>query len=164
VALFALQLAVARGARVIATTSSGHKAATLAGLGAAHVVTYDRPDWHAEVVELTGGRGVDHVVETVGPATLEQSVRSVAFDGHIAMVGVYTDGTGTFDPSVFAGRLFTLRRIAVGSRAGLEALCRVVADHGLRPVVDRVFDFADAPAAYRHLAAREHVGKVVVAC
>jgi NADPH:quinone reductase-like Zn-dependent oxidoreductase len=165
VALFAVQLAAALGARVIAATSSERKAELLRGLGAAEVLDYrSRPDWHTVVRELTDGRGVEHVVETVGPATLERSIRSVAFDGHVAMIGVFPDDTARFDLNVFAGRLFTLRRIAVGSRSDLEAVGRFMADHRLGPVIDRVFPFEDAPAAFAHLAARRHTGKVVVSC
>jgi NADPH:quinone reductase-like Zn-dependent oxidoreductase len=163
VALFAVQLAVVLGARVIAATSSAQKAETLTALGATHVLNYQsRSDWHTDITEFTGGRGVEHIVETVGPATLEQSIRSVAFDGHIAMIGVFSGNTGALDPKVFAGRLFSLRRIAVGSRVGLEALCRVITEHGLHPVIDRVYEFTDAPAAYKHFHARQHIGKVVI--
>jgi NADPH:quinone reductase-like Zn-dependent oxidoreductase len=165
VALFAVQFAVALGAKVIAATSSAQKAETLTALGAAHVLNYrTRPDWHTDVTEFTDGRGVEHVVDTVGLATLERSIRSLAFDGHVAMVGAFSGSTSTFDPTVFAGRPFTLRRIAVGSRVGLETLCRVITDHRMHPVIDRVFEFPDAQAAYKHLQARQHIGKVVISC
>src|SRR5437762_2497460 len=123
VALAAVQLAVALGARVVGATSGEAKVELLRRLGATHVIDYQaRRDWHTELLELTDGRGVEHVVETVGPATLERSIRSTAFDGHIAMIGVFDGPDVRFDPRVFQGRLLTIRRIAVGSRAGLEAL------------------------------------------
>jgi NADPH:quinone reductase-like Zn-dependent oxidoreductase len=163
VALFAVQFAAALGARVIGATSSDEKAALLRKLGATDVVN-DRstPDWHTAVLELTEGRGVDHVVEVVGPSTLERSIRSLGFGGHISMIGVFPAEAGSFDANVFAGRMFTLRRVAVGSRAGLEALNRLMADHELRPVIDRVFDFADAPAGYERMGSRQHLGKIVI--
>jgi NADPH:quinone reductase-like Zn-dependent oxidoreductase len=165
VALFAVQLAAALGARVIAVTSSEDRRDLLRGLGATEVLSAAaRPDWDAAVRELTDGRGVDQVVESVGPATLERSIRSVAFGGRIALIGAFSDGATRFDPGVFSGRLFTLRRLVVGSRTGLERLGRFLAEHGLRPVVDRVFGFDDAPAAFAHVDAGRPAGKVVVAC
>jgi NADPH:quinone reductase-like Zn-dependent oxidoreductase len=163
VALFAVQFAVALGARVIGATSSEEKAELLREIGAQDVVNYrSTPDWHTEVAKRTDGRGVDHVVETVGPSTLEGSIRSLALGGYLAMIGVFPADAGSFDPNVFAGRMFTLRRVAVGSRTDLEALNRLIAEHELHPVVDRVFDFADAPAAYGHMRGRRHLGKIVI--
>lgn len=163
VGLFAIQFAAARGARVIGATSSAEKAKQLRGIGAAEVVDYRAtPDWHKEVLELTGGLGANHVVENVGPRTLEQSIRATALNGHIAGVGVFPAGDASFDLNVFLGRLFTLRRIGVGNRSGLAELNRFMAEHGIRPVVDQVFDFAEAPAAYEHMIGRRHLGKVVI--
>ena len=163
VALFAVQFAAALGARVIGATSSAEKADLLRKLGAQDVLNHrSTPDWYTEVATLTGGRGVDHVVETIGPSTLEQSIRSLTFGGYLSMIGVFPAEPASFDPSVFAGRMFTLRRVAVGSRAGLEAVNRLMADHALHPVIDRVFDFADAPAAYERMQGRQHLGKIVI--
>ena len=165
VALAAVQLAVALGARVVGATSGEAKVELLRRLGATHVIDYQaRRDWHTELLELTDGRGVEHVVETVGPATLERSIRSTAFDGHIAMIGVFDGPDVRFDPRVFQGRLLTIRRIAVGSRAGLEALLGFVAERDVRPVIDRVFEFEAAVEAYGYVAARRHVGKVLITC
>jgi NADPH:quinone reductase-like Zn-dependent oxidoreductase len=163
VALFAVQFAVALGARVIGATSSDAKAALLRSLGVKEVVNYKSTvDWNTEVVEITEGKGVDLVVEAVGPATLERSIRSLGFGGHISMLGVFRADANGFDPNVFAGRMFTLRRIAVGNRVGLEQLNELMAEHELRPVIDRIFDFAEAPAAYEHVQAGRHLGKVVI--
>lgn len=163
VALFAIQFAVALGARVIVVSSRDEHAELLRGLGATDVINYrSTPDWHTEVAALTDGRGVDQVVETVGPSTLERSIRSLGFGGHLSMIGVFPAEPGAFDPNVFAGRMFTLRRVAVGSRAGLEDLIRLMAEHELHPVLDRSFDFADAPAAYERMRARRHLGKIIV--
>lgn len=161
VALFAVQFAGALGARVVGVTSSAEKARLLNDIGATDVVDpTSTPDWHAEVLRLTGG--VSHVVETIGPSTLEQSIRSLGLGGFLALIGVYPTEPGRFDPNVFAGRMFTMRRIAVGSRADLEALNELMAEHELHPVLDRTFDFADAPAAYAHMQGRRHLGKIVI--
>lgn len=163
VGLFAIQFAAAHGARVLAVTSRQDKTALLRRLGAIEVlVSSDRPDWDAEVVRITGGHGVEHVVDAVGPATLARSIRACALDAEVALAGVF-QGEDGFDARVLAGRLVTIRRVAVGSRTGFEAMSRAIARHELRPVIDRVFPFAEAPDAYRHFAAMRHVGKVVVA-
>ena len=107
------------------------------------------------------GHEMAGTVEAVGPATLSRSMRSLGFDGQLAMVGVIA-GDEPVDPSLFAGRLFTLRRVAVGSRDGLEALAAFVAEHGIRPVIDTVFPFDSAVAAYEYFAGRRHTGKVVI--
>ena len=131
-------------------------------LGAdAVLVSADLPDWDSRVLELTGGRGVEHVVEAVGPATLARSIRSCAFDAEIALIGIFMGEAG-FDGSAFAGRLVTVRRVAVGSRAAFETMNRAIALHQLRPVIDRVFPFAAGPAALKRLESGSHFGKVVM--
>lgn len=163
VGLFAIQFAAAHGARVLAVTTRQDKTPLLRRLGAAEVlVAADGPDWDAEVVRLTGGRGVEHVVDAVGPATLARSIGACTLDAEIALAGVFP-GDDSFDGRVLAGRLVTIRRVAVGSRAAFEAMARAIARHELRPVIDRVFPFAEAPDAYRHFVATRHAGKVVVA-
>jgi NADPH:quinone reductase-like Zn-dependent oxidoreductase len=162
VAMFAIQFASLFGAHVIAVTSRPEKADLLHALGAEDVlVASELPDWNDRVVALSDGRGVEHVVEAVGPATLARSIRSCALDAEIALAGIFA-GTEGFDPSALAGRLVTIRRLAVGSRAAFEAMNAAIARHELKPVIDRVFPFAEAPLAYRHFAAMQHTGKVVI--
>ncbi len=164
VSLFAVQLAHAAGARVIATTSSPHKAARLRDLGADEVIDYRAtPEWPDEVRRLTGGQGVDHVVEVGGPGTLERSFRSVAVGGEIAWVGWLAGGSPAVDLGAFARSVGTLRRVAVGSRAQFLAMNRAIELHRLRPVIDRVFPFDQARAAFAHHAGGGGVGKVVIA-
>ncbi|WP_034091416.1 zinc-dependent alcohol dehydrogenase family protein [Streptacidiphilus albus] len=163
VSLFALQLATAAGARVIATTSGPEKARRLRGLGADAVV--DRrstPDWEQEVRALTGGRGVDRVVEVAG--TLERSLKAVALDGEVAFVGHWLarEQARAVPLDVLFGSVARLRCVAVGSRAQFTAMNRAVTAHRLRPVVDRVFPFAEAPAAFRHVRAGGHLGTTVI--
>lgn len=163
VSIFALQLARAVGATVIATTSSAAKADELKALGASAVVNYrEDAEWGRSVRALTGGRGVDRVVEVGGPGTIGQSLRAVAVGGEIASIGfLSTDNPGIdFFALKMSGASF--RNITVGDRAGLMELSRVVAASGLKPVIDRVFDFEDARAAFRHLEGGTHLGKVVI--
>ena len=165
VALYAVQLAKLLGCRVIATTSSEARAERLRALGADEVVDYPRsPDWSQEVRRLTDGAGADLIVETQGPATIEQSVRAAALYGQIVllwMVGDEPDSLRISDQAL-SGTMATIRREFVGSRADLEALTAAISAHRLRPVVDRVFDFAEAPEAYRYFLRGGRFGKVVI--
>ena len=164
VSIFALQLARALGARVLATTRSAAKAERLRALGADAVcVTADQPAWEKWVLEQTGRRGVDLVVEVGGAGTMEKSLRAVRYGGHVALVGVLS-GVGTFNPIQAIMKGVTVHGLFVGSKAHLVGLSEFVAGGGVRPVIDRVFPFADAAAAFHHLAAGGHVGKVVIGC
>lgn len=163
VSVFALQMAKAAGARAILTTGSPSKADRLRALGADAVVDRTRPDWEKAVKEATGGRGVDHVVETGGGGTLEKSVACLAPGGHIALLGIL-GGSGTLaNPFLLVVKSATVSGIYVGSREHFVRMNRFLEAHALRPVVDRVFALEDAPAAFRHLESGSHLGKVVIA-
>jgi NADPH:quinone reductase-like Zn-dependent oxidoreductase len=163
VSVFALQLAHAAGARVIATSSSDGKLAQAKALGASDGVNYrEHPEWDREVRRLTGGRGVDHVVEIGGPGTLPRSIESARLGGQVHQIGVRAGASGAIDPGVAMRKGLILRGIYVGSRQMFEAMNRAIALHRIVPVVDRVFDFEQAKDAYRHLESQTHVGKVVI--
>ena len=163
VSLFAVQLAKALGARVIATTSSADKAARLRELGADHVIDYRaNADWGDQARAWTGGRGVDRVVEVGGPDTMAQSVKAVAIGGQVSLVGVLAGAQGSVDfMSMFLSQA-TFQPIATGSRRDLEDMCRVFAQHEIRPVIDSVYAFEEAKAAFTHYAAQNLFGKVVI--
>src|SRR5262245_42749715 len=161
VSIFALQLARLMGAQVFVTSSSETKLARAKALGAAHGINYkSTPEWDKAVVELTGG-GVDHVVEVGGPGTLAQSLRAVRIGGKVTMIGVLA-GTADINPMAIFSRRANVQGISVGSLAMFEAMNRAIAVSGLHPVIDKVFAFDDAPAAYRHLQSAQHFGKVVI--
>ncbi|MGC0153649.1 zinc-dependent alcohol dehydrogenase family protein [Chromobacterium vaccinii] len=163
VSLFALQLAKLMGARVIATTSSAAKAERLRALGADAVIDYLAvPEWGERARELNDGRGVDRVVEVGGKGTLAQSLAAVAPGGEIEVIGFLAEGAAELDFMRYFLSGATLRRIAVGHREGLEAMLRAIGQQRLRPVLDQVFPFDDARAAWEHFAARRHFGKVVI--
>jgi NADPH:quinone reductase-like Zn-dependent oxidoreductase len=163
VSVFALQIAHALRATVIATTSTPAKVVRLRELGADHVIdTRARPDWEAAVFELTGRRGVDHVVEVGGVGSLERSIKAIAHGGHIALVGVLAGAQPPTNLFALAHKNATLSGIYVGSVVQFAALNRFLAAHTLRPVIDRVFGFAEAQQAYAHLASGSHLGKVVI--
>ncbi|WP_260583681.1 zinc-dependent alcohol dehydrogenase family protein [Sphingopyxis sp. PET50] len=162
VSIFALQIARAKGCRVIATTSTDAKADRLRELGARDVVNYrDCPQWSRRILELTDGRGVDRVVEVGGAGTLPQSMAALAPEGEIALIGLLADPMNQISPLPLMRTMGVIRGISVGSRADLAALVDCAATH-FAPVIDRVFAFDEAPAAFAHLASRRHFGKVVI--
>lgn len=163
VSLFAVQLAKALGARVIATTSSPEKAERLRRLGADHVIDYRATkDWGKQARALTDGRGVDRVVEVGGANTLAQSVQAIAYGGQISLVGILAGVEGGIDFMTMFTTHATFKAIATGSRRDQEDLNRVLAQHQMRPVIDSVFAFDDALAALSYFADRQLFGKVVI--
>lgn len=164
VSVFALQLARLLGARVIVTSSSDAKLERARELGAWQGVNYrSTPEWGRAVRELTGGEGVDHVVEVGGGETLPRSLQAVRSGGTISLIGVLAGRPAELDVASILMRSIRIQGVLVGSRDHFEAMNRAVALHELRPVVDRVFAFDEAPSAFQHLAAGKHFGKVCVA-
>ena len=162
VSLFALQFSKLVGARVIATTSSDDKAARLKSLGADSVINYHAtPDWHLAVRELTGGRGVDQVVDTTG-ATLERSIRSTAWEGEVEFVGQLGGKASVLDVSVLYRSIARIRVVAAGNRAQFIAMNRAISVARMRPVIDRVFDFDELPTAFQYYQSTRPLGKVVI--
>lgn len=163
VSMFALQLAKSAGATVIMTSSSDGKLRRARALGADETINYrQNQDWHKQVKRLTGGRGVDHVVEVGGPGTLERSLKSAAVGGQIHLIGVLDSPSAKISPMLSVFNLLTVRGIYVGSRAMHRSLIDAVTANGIEPIIDRRFAFADALEAYRYFAGQEHVGKVVI--
>lgn len=162
VALAAVQLARAAGARVIVTTSSPERAARVAALGAQHVIDRSAtPDWAAEVQRAAPG-GVDRVLELGGAATLPDAIRVARTGGQIILIGNVTGNEARlFLPAVLVRQL-TLRAVTVGHRQGLAALVRALAAHRLHPVVAETFAFEDAPNAFRALEAQGGFGNICI--
>jgi NADPH:quinone reductase-like Zn-dependent oxidoreductase len=163
VSLFALQFAKAAGARVIATSSSEEKLEKVQRLGADAVINYKAiPDWGHKVRELTDGRGVDHVIEVGGPATLMQSIASCRTGGHIALIGVLTGFAGELViPALFVNQIRT-SGISIGNRADQLDMIRAIDANRLKPVVDRTFPLEEITAAFRYYETRNHFGKICV--
>ena len=163
VSIFALQIAKAMGASVIATSSSDAKLARLRTLGADHVINYrSEPEWGAAVRDWTGGRGVDHVVEIGGPATLPQSIAAVRIGGHIALIGALTGYGGEIPTVALFLKHIRLQGLIVGNRRQQQELIRAVETTGLRPVIDRSFALGALADAFRHEASGSHFGKICV--
>lgn len=162
VSIFALQLARVMGAAVIATSSSDDKLERAKRLGALHGINYKRtPDWDKAALELTGGRGVDQVVEVGGAGTFVRSLGAIRVGGRISLIGVLS-GAADINPLLILSKRANVQGISVGSTQMFEDMNRAIAAAGLRPVVDKIFGFDDAPAAYRHLQSAAHFGKVVI--
>jgi NADPH:quinone reductase-like Zn-dependent oxidoreductase len=163
VALFGLQIARMFGARVLAITSSDEKAERLKAMGAAAVVNYRAfPEWDRKILELTDGKGVDKVVEIGGETTIIKSAASTRIGGEIGLVGFVSGFGGGLPPINILQRSLKLAGMVVGPRTTFEALLAAMAASEVRPVIDRVFPFADYREAYQRLESGNHVGKIVV--
>lgn len=163
VALFGLQLATAIGAKVIVTSSSDAKLARVKALGAWHTINYrTTPDWEKVALELTGGRGVDHILELGGPETYDRSIAAIAPGGKIAQIGVLTGFASQPNILPLQFKNASINGICVGSVAQLQRLTGFMEKHHIHPVIDAQFTFEDAPKAYAQLADASHFGKLVV--
>ena len=162
VSVFAMQFARAAGARVVATTGSDSKAERLRALGAEHVINYrEIPAWGDAARAAAGGEGIDHVVEVGGQGTFDQSVRAVRLGGTISLIGVLA-GAAPVNLTPVLMRNIRVQGVMVGSLEMHRRMTAAIAHHALRPVIDRVFPFDEAPDAFEYLASGAHVGKIVV--
>ncbi len=162
VSVFAVQIAKAFGARVIATSSSDEKIEKLKALGADETINYRiREDWDVAVGELTDRQGVDHVVEVGGSGTLAKSVNATRLGGHIAMIGALTSG-GEFNPVSVFMKAIRLQGIFVGSKKMFEDLNAAIKVNGITPVIDRTFEFDEARDALTYMQNGSHFGKIVI--
>lgn len=161
VSIFALQLSKALGARTIITSSSDKKLQQAKELGADDTVNYrTHPEWQNEVRQLTGGCGVDHVIEVGGTATLGRSLQATRVGGTVSLIGVLGQGEPNMTHALMNAQ--TVRGIYVGSVELFERMNRIIELHRIEPVIDKVFPFSETHAAYRYLSSQQHVGKVVI--
>ena len=163
VSIFALQLAKLCGARVIVTSSSDAKLERARDLGAWATINYvERPDWGREVRKLTGGRGADLVVEVGGAGTLAQSLDAVRIGGRIALIGVLSGTAAKIDVIPLLMKQVRVQGLLVGDRAGFESMNRAIGQHGMRPVIDRLFAFEETRAALEHMGDGKHFGTICI--
>jgi len=162
VSIFALQFAKLHGARVIVTSKSDEKLTRARQLGANETINYKKtPDWEKEVLRLTSGIGVDHVVEVGGAGTLAKSVKSVRIGGCVTVIGVLSSGSD-FNPIEVLMKSIRMQGIFVGSRRMFEDMNRAIAVNQLRPVIDKVFTFEQAGEALQYMESGSHFGKIVL--
>ncbi|MBI0330635.1 zinc-dependent alcohol dehydrogenase family protein [Burkholderia plantarii] len=163
VSLFALQFAKAAGARVVVSSSSDAKLERAKQLGADVLINYRaRPAWDEALLEATGGRGADLVVETVGGGTFARSINAAGIGGTVYVVGFIGGMEVTMPVLPVMVKTLNILGSQTGSISDLAGAVRAVGQAGIEPVVDRVFPFEAAPDAYAHLASGAHFGKVVV--
>ena len=163
VSIFSLQFTLLAGAEAIITSSSDKKLAKALQLGAARGINYNAvPEWDKRVRELTGGAGVDLVVEVGGAGTLPQSIKAVRTGGRISLIGVLTGASGEINPRPIVMKKICMQGIFVGSREMFESMNRAISLHRLRPVIDRVFPFEEAGDALRYMESGSHFGKICI--
>ena len=163
VSIAGLQLGQIAGVRTLITSSSDAKLESARALGADVTINYrKREDWDTAVMEATDGRGVDLVLEVAGTATFARSMAATRFGGNVVLIGALAHEGGDPGTAPMVGRNIRATRIYVGSRVMFEDMNRALAQREVHPVIDRVFDFEDAAAAYQYLESQEHFGKVVI--
>lgn len=163
VAIWALKIAKAAGARVAITSSSDEKLELARKLGADITINYStHPDWEAELMKQTGGAGADIVVETGGQGTLPKSIGAAAVNGRVVLIAVGAADGPLPNYGLIIGKNLVIKGIAAGSRAMLVRLVRAVEANGIQPEIDRTFAFDEAPQALAYLKGGSHVGKVMI--
>jgi NADPH:quinone reductase-like Zn-dependent oxidoreductase len=162
VSVFALQFALLSGAQVIITSSSDQKLDRARKLGAHHTINYkEKPDWSKVARQLSGGRGVDLVVEVGGPGTFNHSIAAVRRGGTLSLIGVLAQGSDVNILPVLMNAI-RVQGIFVGSREMFSAMNAAISLHQLHPIIDRTFGFAEFPEALRLMETGGHFGKIVV--
>jgi len=162
VSLFGLQIAAALGARVIVTSSSDEKLARVKALGASHGINYARiPEWEQEALRLTSQKGVDQILDVMGGKSLAQSMTAVKAGGTISVIGIIESFSSEIPLFEMIRKQVVLRGISVGPRRALEEMIRAFEQYQLRPIIDAVYSFDDAMAAYEHLYCGAF-GKIVI--
>ena len=161
VSIFALQFAKMAGANVIATSSSDEKLDKLKALGADHLINYKKTtNWGEVAREITGGVGVDHVIEVGGPATLEQSMAAARVGAHISVIGILTGLGGEISIVTALIKQLRLQGLIVGSRAQQIDMVKAIDANAMRPVVDKVFSLENIVQAFQYQETNQHFGKI----
>lgn len=161
VSIFALQFAKMAGATVIATSSSDDKLARLKNLGADYLINYKKTsNWGDVAREMTSGRGVDHVVEVGGPATLEQSMNAARVGGHISLIGILTGLGGELSIVTALIKQLRLQGLIVGTRSQQQDMVKAIDANKLHPIVDKVFPLDEIVQAFKYQESNQHFGKI----
>ncbi len=163
VSTFALQIAAAAGARVIVTSSSDDKLERVRALGAYAGINYRKtPEWSKRVLELTGGRGADVIVDVGGKNTLPLSAQSLAYDGTLSIVGGLSGYDGEIPARNLLNKSARAQGIYVGSRAEYLRMSEFITKHRVKPVIERVFPLEQFEEALKLMESRNFVGKIVL--
>ena len=163
VSIFGLIFSSALGAKPIITSSRDHKLERAMKMGAIGTANYrSNPDWQLEVKAISGGHGVDQVLDVGGQDTLAKALEILAFGGHIALIGGLSGYGSDLPTSALMWINATASGIYVGSREDFEAMNAFISEYSIRPLIDRVFEFEDAPAAFEHMESGDFMGKIVI--
>lgn len=163
VAIFALQFAKMAGATVTVLSSADEKLARAKALGADHLVNYRKvPEWNVPVLDYTGGRGADIVIELGGPETFPRALASLKMSGLVAIIGLLSGIEAPLSIPLTITRRARIHGITVGHREDMLAMAKAIETHGIKPVIDRHYAFADAKQAFEDLPKGSHFGKLVV--
>lgn len=163
VSIFALQFAKAAGATVIATSSSDEKLERVKAMGADYLINYKKiKAWGPKALELTGGRGVDCVVEIGGAGTLDQSMLATRVGGHVALIGVLAGFAGPVQTALLFSKNLKVQGLTVGSRKMQQDMIAAIEANGIRPVISDRFALADLADAFRHQESGSHFGKIAI--
>ncbi|MCO1336302.1 NAD(P)-dependent alcohol dehydrogenase [Microbulbifer sp. OS29] len=163
VSIAVIQIANMLGARVIVTSSSDEKLERAKKLGASEGVNYrTHTQWSDKVLELTKGKGVDHIIELGGPGTLEQSIRAVRVGGHISLIGVLTGRSGEVPTALLMAKQACLQGLVVGSRRDQQDYVAALEANQIQPIVDKTYSMEKLATAFEYQASGSHFGKICV--
>ncbi|AKT29181.1 NAD(P)-dependent alcohol dehydrogenase [Pseudomonas syringae pv. actinidiae] len=161
VSIFALQFAKMVGATVIATSSSDEKLERLQAMGADHLINYRKDsNWGETARKLTGGRGVDHIIDVGGPSTLQHSMNAARVAGHISVIGILSGVAGQLEFVPALVKQLRMQGVLVGSRTQQQDMIRAIDANGMRPVMDRSFPMTDIVEAFKYQETNQHFGKI----
>ena len=158
----AIQIARLHGARVFATVGSDDKAARVRDLGADAAINYRNSDFLEEVRRLTGRRGVDVVIESVGQETWDKSLKALARGGRVVTCGATSGYQGATDLRFIFSKGLSILGSTMGSRAELARVARLVGERRLKPVIDRVIPLERVADGHRAMAERSLFGKIIL--
>jgi NADPH:quinone reductase-like Zn-dependent oxidoreductase len=163
VSVFGLIFSSAAGAKPIITSSSDNKLERAMKLGAIGTVNYhSNPDWHLRVKEISGGHGVDQVLDVGGRDTLDKALQILAYSGHIALIGGLSGYGSELPTDAIMWINAAASGVYVGSREDFIAMNAFISEHKIRPLIDRVFEFEEAPDAFEYMASGDFMGKIVI--
>jgi len=163
VSIFGLIFADAFGAKPIITSSSDDKLEHAMEMGAIGTANYrSNPDWHLEVKKISGGEGVHQVLDVGGRDTLAKALKILAYGGHIALIGGLSGYGSDVPTDAIMWINATVSGVYVGSREDFEAMNDFLSEHEIHPLIDRVFEFEEAPAAFEYMESGDFMGKIVI--
>ncbi|GAB2893257.1 NAD(P)-dependent alcohol dehydrogenase [Microbulbifer echini] len=163
VSIAVIQIANMLGAKVIVTSSSDEKLERASKLGATHGINYKtHTQWSEKALELTQGKGVDHIIELGGPATLEQSIQSIRVGGHISLIGVLTGREGEIPTALLMGKQARLQGLVVGNRREQQDYVAALETNAIHPIIDKTLPFSELAKAFEYQTSGSHFGKICV--